>query len=368
MRSSTSICRLLLAGLAMSAVGGATAAAQSATPTAEKSARTYENRLTPITDPQPLLADHPEFVEPVRETRRFEAPTLVDDEQADLSVRAWRFSYNVRGIVEMPNRLRGRDTAVIVVHPWGIDDGGGWKTPEPAGAAFQCTPEKNLILNRHISEVINPMLAALRPRVGLVLYSLPGKEDPIRRRIYRSFRAATTADERRAGNAELAKKLAAFDYHGQAVPVELNLSSDKPVVDYFRQFRGLDAQVPFNPAGFWDLPIPVSKHVDVALDDVVIYDSEGYDPLRQFLRQQGIRHVLLTGYNTDMCFCKTTAGYDNLSPDFNVFLVGDATVATFPANPEPRYATNASISFAALEHLVTQVSWIKPLPVGQAKQ
>ncbi len=352
----------------MSAVGGATAAAQSATPTAEKSARTYENRLTPITDPQPLLADHPEFVEPVRETRRFEAPTLVDDEQADLSVRAWRFSYNVRGIVEMPNRLRGRDTAVIVVHPWGIDDGGGWKTPEPAGAAFQCTPEKNLILNRHISEVINPMLAALRPRVGLVLYSLPGKEDPIRRRIYRSFRAATTADERRAGNAELAKKLAAFDYHGQAVPVELNLSSDKPVVDYFRQFRGLDAQVPFNPAGFWDLPIPVSKHVDVALDDVVIYDSEGYDPLRQFLRQQGIRHVLLTGYNTDMCFCKTTAGYDNLSPDFNVFLVGDATVATFPANPEPRYATNASISFAALEHLVTQVSWIKPLPVGQAKQ
>ena len=100
----------------------------------------------------------------------------------------------------------------------------------------------------------------------------------------------------------------------------------------------------------------------------MIYDAEGYDPLRTFLRENGIRHVLLTGYNTDMCFCKTTAGYDNLSPDFNVFLVGDATVATFPANPEPRFATNAAISFAALDHLVTQVSWIKPLAGGQAQR
>jgi hypothetical protein len=67
----------------------------------------------------------------------------------------------------------------------------------------------------------------------------------------------------------------------------------------------------------------------------------------------------LTGYNTDMCFCATTAGYDNLSPDFNVFLVGDATLATFPANPSPRFATNASISLASREHLITQASWIE---------
>ena len=45
--------------------------------------------------------------------------------------------------------------------------------------------------------------------------------------------------------------------------------------------------------------------------------------------------------------------------DFNVFLVGDATLATFPANSTPSYATNAHISFAALNHLITQVSWIK---------
>ncbi len=60
-----------------------------------------------------------------------------------------------------------------------------------------------------------------------------------------------------------------------------------------------------------------------------------------------------------MCYCRTTAGYQNLSKDFNVFLVGDATLATFPANSAPRFATNASISFASIEHLITQVSWIE---------
>ena len=94
-------------------------------------------------------------------------------------------------------------------------------------------------------------------------------------------------------------------------------------------------------------------------DDVVIYDDDGYPPLKEFLKEHEIRHVLLTGYATDMCFCKTTAGYENLSKDFNVFLVGDATLATFPANSSPRYATNAHISFAALNQLITQVSWVK---------
>ena len=107
------------------------------------------------------------------------------------------------------------------------------------------------------------------------------------------------------------------------------------------------------------MPIPVTKDVDVDPADVVIYDLPGYEPLKQFLKAQGIRHVLLTGYATDMCFCKTTAGFQNLSKDFNVFLVGDATLATFPANSSPRFATNAAISFASLEQLITQTSWIE---------
>lgn len=321
--------------------------------------RSYDNRLTRLVDPKPLLADHPEFVEPVRELTRYEAPILVDDDHGDLHVRAWRFSYNARGIIEMPNRLRAAETAIIMVHPWGVDDGQGWNTPEPAGAADFCTPAKNKLAARHTREVINPFLKSLRGKAPLILYSLPGDEDPIRKKLYRSFRSKPTEAERQAGARELEAKLKSFSYRGAPVPATLKLSRDKPVIDYFKQFSGLDAGPRFNNTGFWDLPIPVTRDIDVAPDDVVIYDAQGYKPLKEFLEKNKIRHVLLTGYATDMCYCKTTAGYDNLAKDFNVFLVGDATLATFPANNTPRFATNAAISFAALEHLITQISWIK---------
>ncbi len=63
----------------------------------------------------------------------------------------------------MPNRLRADRTAVIMVHPWGIDDGQGWTTPDPAGVADFCTPEKNHLAglliaffhSRSLSDVYN---------------------------------------------------------------------------------------------------------------------------------------------------------------------------------------------------------------------
>ena len=113
---------------------------------------------------------------------------------------------------------------------------------------------------------------------------------------------------------------------------------------------------------------PVAKPLEVHSDDVVIYDAEGYDLLKQFLQKQGIRHVLLTGYHADMCVCKTTAGYENLAKDFNVFLVGDATMATFPANLSPKAATNATLSFAALRQFITQVSWVRYSGQAQTKR
>jgi hypothetical protein len=321
--------------------------------------RKYENRLTLIKNPKPLLADYPEFVEPIREETRFEAPLLVDDQDADLHVRAWRFSYNARGIIEMPNRLRAAESAVIVVHPWGIDDGQGWSTPEPAGVCDFCTPARNALAARHTRAVVNPFLKSLRGKVALVMYSLPGDEDPIRKKLYRSFQGSPTKEPRAQGAKELKEKLNGFVYRGEPLPKVLTLSKDRPVVDYFKQFRGLDAGPRFNGAGFWDLPIPVTKDVEVDPQDVVIYDAPGYAPLKKFLQEQKVRHVLLAGYATDRCYCRTTAGYQNLSKDFNVFLVGDATLATFPANSSPKYATNAAISFAALDQLVTQVSWVK---------
>src|SRR6266446_4531059 len=331
----------------------------------EEQTRTYENRLIPIAHPKPLLADHPEFVEPVRETARFEAPALVDDQGADLHVRAWRYSYNARGIIEMPNHLRAAETALIMVHPWGIDDAQGWKTPEPAGVCDFCTPQKNHLAARHTHDVINPFLKTLRGKVALVMYSLPGNEDPIRKKLYRSFRGRPSEAERREGALELKKKLNDFSYTGQALPASLKLPADKPVIEYFKQFPGLDSGAHYNHAGFWDLPIPITTDIDYAPDDVVIYDTPGYKPLKEFLQQHGIRHVLLVGYATDMCYCRTTAGYDNLSKDFNVFLVGDATLATFPSNDTPRFATNAHISYAALDHLITQISWIHFAAAGR---
>jgi hypothetical protein len=306
-----------------------------------------------------LLADYPEFFEPIIEQAHFEAPPLVTDEGADLHVRAWRFSYNARGIIEMPNDLKALRTAVIMVHPWGIDDGQGWNTPEPAGVADFCTKDKNHLAARHTREIVRPFINSLRGKAAFVLYSLPGGQDPIRRKLYRSFDHTPSDADRKEGADELSAKLKSFQYQGEPLPTKLSLSQDKPVIDYFRQFPGLDAGPRYNHDGFWSLPIPVTSDVDVAPEDVVIYDAEGYEPLKKFLQSNGVRHVLLTGYATDMCFCRTTAGYENLSKDFNVFLVGDASLATFPANTSPRFAVNAAISFAALNQLITQVSWVR---------
>ena len=321
--------------------------------------KTYDNTLIRMVDPKPILADHPDFVAPIKEVARYEAATLVDDDAADLDVRAWRFSYNARGIIEMPNKLRAAHTAVTMVHPWGIDDGQGWITPEPCGVCDFCTPTKNALAARHTRDVIAPFIASLRGKAAYVLHSLPGKEDAIRKKLYRSVRGKPTTEERKVGTKELAEKLKSFRYRGEPIPAKLSVSTETPVVDYFRNFPGLDSGAKFNGAGFWDLPIPLCKDVAAQPEDVVIYDGEGYETLRQFLIKSKIRHVLLVGYATDMCYGKTTAGYENLSKDFDVFLVGDATLATFPANDTPAHATNAAISYAALNHLITQVSWVK---------
>jgi hypothetical protein len=332
----------------------------------EPQVRVYANRLTPLKNPPPLLADHPEYVEPIKTGPRFEAPRLIADADADLEVRGWRFSYNARGIVEVPNRLEAKATAIIVVHPWGVDDGQGWKSPEPAGAAFHCTPFKNALTLKHMKDVIDPFLKAGRGRVGVIGYSLPGTCDPIRRKMYRSTGHQPDAEERKQGVKELAAKLASFVYEGQSLPQKLVVSSDRAAVDYFKQFPGLDPSAKYNNAGYWELPIPVAKSIEVGERDLAFYDGDGYPALRDYLKKQGVRHVLLAGYSTDMCVCSTTAGYKNLSKDFNTFLVGDATLATFPAHDTPRFATTAAVSFASIDLFITQVSWVK-WPKSEAK-
>ena len=324
----------------------------------EKKVRVYSNELKVLTNPTPLLADHPKFVQPVIAAKRYEAPQLISDPSADLSVRGWRFSYNARGVIEMPNRLQAAKTAVVVVHPWGADDDQGWKTPQPAGVIFACTPEKNRLMVQHGKVVVNPLLKKLRAKVGMVVYSLPGLGDPIRRKLYRSMAYKPSAAERSAARKQLTTKLKSFKYQGNDIPKRIELRSNKPAVDYFRQFPGLDASAKYNNDGFRNLPIPVMSSIEVAPNDVVVYDGEGYGALKRFLQKNGIEHVLMCGYHADMCVCSTTAGHENLRHDFNVFLVGDAVQATLPANATAQYATNQAVSFASLNVLITQASWI----------
>lgn len=324
--------------------------------------RIYTHALEPVAHPEPILADLPAFTAPLGDERRLQGPPLVADEGADLSVRAWRYSYNIGSIVEFSNRLAASRTAVIVVHPWGLEDGQGWRVPAPAGFAFGSQAMIRSAADQ-MRTAIRPFLDALRSRAGLVIYSLPGGEDPVRKKLYRSIRGRPTAADVVAGQKELAQALASHAYTGLGeVPRTIELSRDTPVTDYFRSVTGGDAGAHFNGAGFWDLPIPVHAEIGAQADDVVIYDADGYGSLKAFLASHDIRHVLLLGFATDMCVRDTTAGYRNLREDFNVFLVGDLTQATCQGNASPACSTTAAVSRASLDVLITQASWVQPDP------
>jgi nicotinamidase-related amidase len=319
----------------------------------------YRNALTKLAAAPPLLADFPEFVAPLACDDRYLAPPVVDEPGGDLRVRAWRYWYNARGIVEMENRLEARATALVMVHPWGVDDGHGLRTPEPAGCAFFCTPEKNALVARHLEQVVNPFLGRLRERVGVVGYSLPGVEDDLRRLLYASISTPPEQLDPATGERRLAELLTARAFAGQALVQEVELDPAHPARSYMLATPSTDAHRGYNGEGFWELPMPLHAALDRRPTDRVFYDGEGYAKVRDFLQGQGIRHVLLLGYATDMCVKATTCGYDNLCQDFNVFIVGDATLATFPASTTPRYATQVALHNAALCQLVTQVGWVE---------
>jgi hypothetical protein len=319
----------------------------------------YSLRLKRIRRPRPLLADYPQYLEPLKTENRFESPPLVNDRNGRLQLRSWRYWYNARGIVEMENRLDPRATAIVMVHPWGIDDGVGLKTSEPAGVAFQCTKEKNALTLRHMREVIDPFLKRWRPRVQAVGYSLPGEEDRIRRLMYASASTPVEALRIEEGHRQLARLLKKYPFRGRPLVRTLELDDVRTVRSYLDQTPSTDSGEHYCGRGFWSLPMPISSGIDYIPGDVVFYDSEGYFKVRDFLKTRGVRHVLLIGYCTDMCVARTTCGYQNLSKDFNVFIVGDVTMATFPGSTTPRYATQVALANAALTQMITQASWVR---------
>ena len=319
----------------------------------------YQNTLKRIENALPLLADWPDFVEPMVCEDRFLAPPVVDDDDGALRVRSWRYWYNAHGIVEMENRLDANATAVVIVHPWGIDDGHGLRTPQPAGVAFFCTTRKNDICRDHIEHVLNPFLDRLRDRVAAVGYSLPGEEDHVRRLLYASVDTRAEDLDVPTGEAGLAEILGKHEFTGQPLIDRFELDPAVPVKSYFAQTASTDAGERYNGAGFWDLPMPLSASLRHEPSDLVFYDGQGYPKVRDYLKSLGVRHVLLGGYCTDKCVKSTACGYENFCGDFNVFLVGDATLATFPGSTTPRFSTQTALADAALTQMITQVGWIR---------
>ena len=192
--------------------------------------RIYENKLTRLADPKPLLADHPDFVAPVRERRGTRRPLLVEDAGADLDVRAWRFSYNARGIIEMPNRLRAAETAVIMVHPWGIDDGQGWATPEPAGVVRLLHPgQERPRRPAHPRGRSTRSSRALRGKAALRHVQPDRRRGPDPQEALPSSDGRPTEEERKAGREGTGREAEGVQVRAEPLPEKLTLSKDRPV-------------------------------------------------------------------------------------------------------------------------------------------
>ena len=61
----------------------------------------------------------------------------------------------------------------------------------------------------------------MRGKAAFVMYSLPGGEDPIRKKLYRSFAGRPTEAQRREGARELRDRLTSFSYRGEPPPATL---------------------------------------------------------------------------------------------------------------------------------------------------
>lgn len=283
---------------------------------------------------------------------------MVNDESADLSVRAWRYSYNANGIIEIPNKLDGQKTALVVVHPWAVGNEQYLQTPTPNGSVFFGTKENNQIYLQHLRNVLTPFIKSVRGKVECVMYSLPGKEDDIRKNMYRSISNNVVDDK--LGKKALLNFISNTKLTGNPIKSSFLLDSNRKVYSYFNQFDQT-GDSSYYDAEFWEIPMPLSSYLDIAPQDIVIYDDDGYEKMKEYLESQGIRNILLCGYSTDMCYRSTTAGYENLRKDFNVFLVGDATLATFPAQDSPAAATKSALCLASVSNLITQISWINEI-------
>lgn len=377
-RGTGILCRAFIAAPILMAAAFLVAA-QVSTPGVQNTF-TYRNSLEKIKNPLPILADHADFVEPLRFETRYLAPPVVNDEWGRLEVRSWRYWYNARGIIEMVNRLDPSATAVINLMAWGVDDGGGFRTPAPAGVVLAGTPEKNALYPRQIAEVVNPFIRRLSGQIALVGHTLPGQEDPVRKLLYPSISTGRESLDPPAGKRKLEEIFTARTFKGPAQEESLELDGNAPLTSYFQQTPSSHASVRGNGPGFEEIPVPLANDIFRCPNDIVFYDGEGYEKVRDYLRKKGIRHILVMGFiekstilpthpragaesadKTVMDRIGTALDIERLGKDFNIFLVGDAVRTTFPGSTTPRYAVQAALAKLAGENMITQAGWVKVL-------
>ncbi|MEA1952695.1 MAG: dockerin type I domain-containing protein, partial [Planctomycetota bacterium] len=253
----------------------------------------------------------------------------------DLTLSAWRYSDTAGGIVKSENVLASEQTALIVVNPWGIEDGQGWGFPQAynqSGYAFMGLLPDNIHYNSQLDDVVKGFVDSTRGRVPLVMYGMPGGPDATRSKLYRDYTHQPSLADQAAGEVEIETYLG-----------------------------GLTGSQ-------WPDKIPVAAPLEYRPGDMVAYDDLGYGQLKTYLQTSGIENVLLAGYAADTHLATATAGYMNLKNDFNVFVVGDAAMSAWPVSTSvPSGYTRISTRDALLDAAgvddvaVTQVSWIEKL-------
>ena len=118
---------------------------------------------------------------------------------------------------------------MILVHPWGIDDGQGWKNPQASncyGYAFMGLHKDNLLCLDHLKDVVRPLVQSLRGRLPVVAYSLPGSPDAVRGKIYRDYTNLPDPAVRAQAQKELEAYLNSLSgkQWPKMIPVSRNLS------------------------------------------------------------------------------------------------------------------------------------------------
>lgn len=244
----------------------------------------YKHTLKPVKNDIPILADYPEFIKPIDNINRLQAPPLINTDKSDLEVLCWRYSKNLDALIQMNNKLKASETAVLIVHPWGIDDGQGWNTPEPDVFILFGKNYKNEIYQQHVSKVLNPFLNNVRNKVKTIVYTMPGDERKLRTKLYSTIYSKKSTDNKKI-SIEVKEQLKKEIYHkGQPLPVDLKLNQNLPVTTAYFEAFGYAMTEPYMPPElFSQAPLPISKNINYNSDDIVFFDSDGYKKLKEYL-------------------------------------------------------------------------------------